>query len=40
MVPGWRVAAEMLLERRVLCEMPAGQEHVERGRRGQYPSET
>lgn len=39
-LPGWYVAAEVLLGRWVLCEMPARQECVERGRRGQYPSET
>lgn len=38
-VPGWHAAAEVLLGRQVLYEMPAGQECVERGRRGQYPSE-
>lgn len=37
-VPGWHAAAEVLLGRRVLCEMPAGQQCVERGRRSQYPS--
>lgn len=37
-VPGWHAAAEVLLGRRVLREMPAGQECVKRGRRSQYPS--